>query len=299
VLPGLFESAKGATMKKLLLVFSLFSSTAFAQATDPGVDRQRQFHDGGFGARGNENSERPGRDFQHGPGHFAGNGCPAGTMNVVFAPDNLSFTILYDNFVADTSKDPNGGRMSRMSCDSVIPVKLPVGQQMEITRVDYRGFVALPQGARASLRSTYNFLNPGGIGPGGRGAGPGGDWQNRDRINLSYDFSGPLSQDYLVSSGAMGNGRNLAATEVSPCGGDAQLDIRNDLTVFSPQGQEASATVDSVDGSGKAVYYVNWRSCQAGGGDQGGNSDQGNHGDQGFHGNRGPWGFSEAEAVPN
>lgn len=217
-------------------------------------DVDRGFYQGrnGGGPRGNEQSDRPGGRFAYGQLSYGGNGCPAGTMQAVFAPDNLSFTILFDKFVADTTTAKNG-RVDVMSCDAVLPITIPPGQQMEITRVDYRGFANIPAGGRGLLQSSFNFVGT-------------RQFQQfddpRDRINFRFNFSGPVADNYELSSGSMNKGRGMSQTEVSPCGGQASLVIRNTVQVVSSGGQQAQLTVDSIDGQSNAVYYVNWRACK-------------------------------------
>lgn len=225
-------------MRKLIVLVSLLSLSVSALA----ADRERGFKRGRFHQRGNERSERV-NNLAVGNAIHSGNACPQGTMRAVFAPDNLSFTLIFDQFIADVAENKRG-RRDVMTCDTLIPVQIPTGMQMEITRVDYRGFVSLPDRARARLHSVFNFR------------GRGGD---RDRINLRYEFQGPVMDNYEISSDVMNGG---AQTETSPCGGNSQLRIMTQLNVVSPGKQPASATVDSIDGAAHAVYYVNWRRCQ-------------------------------------
>lgn len=224
-------------MKKFVVLFSLLSLSISTFA----ADRERGFKRGRFHQRGNEHSERV-NSLAVGNANYGGNGCPQGTMRAVFAPDNLSFTLIFDQFIADVTENKRG-RRDVMTCDTLIPMQIPAGMQMEITRVDYRGFVSLPDRARARLHSVFNFR------------GRGGD---RDRLNLRFDFQGPVMDNYEISSDVMNGGTN---TEISPCGGSSQLRIMNQLHVVSPSKQPASATVDSIDGAAHATYYVNWRRC--------------------------------------
>jgi hypothetical protein len=200
--------------------------------------------------RGNENSERVNR-VAVGRLNFAGNGCPEGTMRVAFAPDNLSVSILFDQFVAEIAEGRHG--MDAMTCNAVIPIDLPDNMQMEITRVDFRGFVSLPQGTVANLVSFFNFK------------GPGGD---RDRMNLRFNFAGPVMDDYEISTDAMNGGRRAQDSEISPCGGTVNLRVSNTVRVQSRAHakEAAQVTIDSIDGSANAVYYVNWRACASPGG---------------------------------
>ncbi len=230
-------------MKKLfalslaLLTVAAFTLEASAKSKD------RDFKKGRGGRRGNENSQRV-TAVSVGQANYAGNGCPAGTMQAVFAPDNLSFSILFDSFVAEITTK---GR-DVMNCTALIPISIPNNVQMEITRVDFRGFVNLPSNrSRAVLNSVFNFR------------GPGGD---RDRMTLRYRFDGPTATDYEISTSTLNDNQVVEQTELSPCGDSFHLRITNQLTV---QSREAGAqvTIDSIDGSSNAVYYVNWRACEA------------------------------------
>ncbi len=213
------------------------------------ADKEKSFRKGRGGNRGNERSERITRLAVGNP-TYRGVGCPEGSMNLVFAPDFLSFSILFDSFVAEVGTDARKKR-DVMSCDLIVPFEIPEGMQMEITRVDFRGFVGLPDRGRAVLHSVFNFLE--------RDRG-----QDRDRINLRYKFDGPVAENYEISSGEVSDGR-APDTEVSPCGGRVNLRVRNQLKVVSgARGETATATIDSIDGSSNAVYYVNWRQCQGG-----------------------------------
>lgn len=200
--------------------------------------------------RGNERSERV-TSLQVGTPVYGGNGCPQGSMAAVFAPDNLSFSLLFDGFIAELSKDENK-RRDIMNCSVVIPMQIPEGMQLSITRVDYRGFMNLPEGVRGVLRSSYNFNR--------RDAG--GDRGDGANVNLNYRFEGPKAEDYFISSDVLGDG-NEGIAESSPCGGRVRLRINNAVRIVGPRGSEAQITLDSIDGSGSenAVYFINWQKC--------------------------------------
>jgi len=219
-----------------LLIFYVLSLTSMADAGE----RERSLRSGRPNHRGNENSQSV-TQINVGSPVYGGNGCPQGTMRVVFSPDNLSFSLLFDQFIAEVV-DPSGSAKDVMACDLIIPMQIPNGMQMTITRVDFRGFSALPARARAVLHSMFNF----------RGRGDG------ERMNLRYTFSGPVMENYEISSDALAPGE----TETSPCGGAFQLRILNQLRIHTTKkGEPASITLDSVDGASEAMYFVNWQSC--------------------------------------
>ncbi len=225
-------------------IFLLLVLTACLKVS--GAERDHGFKRGRGLTHGNQQSERPGRVGVGREAH-AGNGCPAGTMRVVFAPDLLSFTMLFDQFIAQV--DPgNNVKRDQMNCDTVIPLTLPDNMQMEITHVDFRGFVALPDRAKARVHSMFNFRGRGG---------------NKDRINMRFDFQGPSMEDYEISSDTIESNGRSAESEVSPCGGDVELRVATRLMLLSPgRNDQATITLDSIDGASEATYYVNWRTCR-------------------------------------
>lgn len=222
-----------------MVLVTVSAQNSFAQ----GRDRERPLKPGRPQRRGNENSQ-PVTQVTVGTPVYGGNGCPQGSMRAVFAPDNMSFSLLFDQFVAEVV-DPATAKRDVMACDALIPLQIPSGMQMQITRVDFRGFAALPDRAKGLLHSVFNFKGRGGDG---------------DRMNLRFDFQGPMMDNYELSSDTLAPGD----TETSPCGGSFNLRILNQLRVQTPRkGDRASITLDSVDGSTEAVYFVSWHSCTA------------------------------------
>lgn len=230
----------------LAIVSLLFSVAALA-------DRDKEFKRDRPNRKGNERSERV-SDLQVADAMGQGNGCPEGTMRVAFAPDNLSFSILFDKFVAEVAADGNRVRnKDRMACTVIVPMLIPEGMQMSVTRIDYRGFAALSEGSRAMLQSRISFFE--------RDRARWGDGRAKDATQLKYAFQGPTAEDYLISSGAVEEGDSSPVAYTSPCGGAVRLRIDNSLTVVSRRGQDATLTLDSIDGSSNAVYFVNWQKC--------------------------------------
>lgn len=235
-------------MKNLTLL--IISALTVLVAAEPALAARERIWKRGHRPRerGNERSERV-RNVPVGQLSYGGNGCPAGTTQVSFAPDNLSFSILFDNFVAETNPSARQPR-DVMRCNLVIPLDIPEGLRARITRVDYRGFVGIPAQGSAKLRSMYSFTM--------KRRGPRNDPEREgEQIFLTETFRGPIMEDYFLSSDVMQD-----QDIVSPCGGPTRLRINNEIVIQSrDRTQESRVTIDSIDGTGNTIYYLNWERC--------------------------------------
>lgn len=198
--------------------------------------------------RGNERSEYL-RTLETGAPAYGGSGCPKGSVSVAFAPDNLSFSVIYDKFVAGAS-----GRkfFDYKTCSMVIPIRVPEGMKLSLTRVDYRGFVSLPDRTSFGyLRSLYGFI------PKVRNIYARGP----SSVFMNHTFTGPSTEDYFLSTDTLNRGKG-AVTESSNCGGTTYLRLENSLILWTKRGTEAQLTLDGLDGAGRSVYFMNWEKCR-------------------------------------
>lgn len=175
-------------------------------------------------------------DLQLGEPSYGGTGCPAGSASVSLSPDSKSISLLFDQYVVEAG----GARtLDRKNCNIAIPVRVPQGYSVSVFAIDYRGFVGLPAGARATLNVDY-FLA-------GQGRG----------IRKTKSFSGPNNTDYLTSDQL-----GLEAIVWSGCGADTILRANTSMMVQSnSRRQQALATVDSADVNAGLIYHVQWRRC--------------------------------------
>ena len=167
---------------------------------------------------------------------YGGNGCPQGTVSATLSPDTKQLSILFDQYTVQAS---GATKIDRKSCNLAIPIRIPQGMSVSVVGVDYRGFNGLPRGATSVLSNQYFFA--GSQGP-----------------TLSKTFTGPLNAEYLVSN-------KLQATAVvwSPCGAETNIRINSSMRVSTnAMGEQALATVDSVDLSAGLIYQLQWRSCR-------------------------------------
>ena len=167
---------------------------------------------------------------------YGGTGCPAGSASVTLSPNNSALSILFDQYVVDTA----GRGFDRKNCNIAVPVHVPQGFSVAVMAIDYRGFLQLPEGARANLSVNY-FLA-------GQGRG----------VTSSKPFFGPSSEDYLTSDRL-----GLESIVWSGCGADTILRANTSLLVMSnPNHEEAMATVDSADIRSGLIYHLQWKTCR-------------------------------------
>ena len=114
----------------------------------------------------------------------------------------------------------------------------PQGISISLISVDYRGFNALPAGARSTFRVEYFF------------AGSQGPVFNRN-------FNGPLISDYTIHNELL-----ASAVVWSPCGASPLLRTNANLTVITnPAREYTMATVDSEDVAVALLFHLQWRAC--------------------------------------
>jgi hypothetical protein len=101
-------------------------------------------------------------DFSNTP-NYSGSGCPSGTAAVSLrqeSPDGSSgsFDISFSAYQTLAGKS-FGKNISRKSCTLTIPVQIPKGFKIAITRSEYRGYSSLPMGAISTINLAYSFGN--------------------------------------------------------------------------------------------------------------------------------------------
>lgn len=176
-------------------------------------------------------------DIRLGEPEYGGTGCPAGSASVSLSPDSKAISILFDQYVVEA-----GGAKSfdRKNCNIAIPVQVPNGYSVAVMAIDYRGFIGLTAGARATLSVNY-FLA-------GQGRG----------VSTSKTFQGAVSDNYLKSDRL-----GIESLVWSACGASTILRANTSMLVQSNRYREqAMATVDSADIESGLVYHIQFRQCR-------------------------------------
>jgi len=239
-----------------VLTFSsvLMGTEVFAQA--PGMD-SGVFKRGSAGPAPNRDSVPVPSALQLKSPTFAGSGCPAGSVAAVMSPDGREVSVLFDSYTVNVGR-ATGRVTGTATCRVNLPFNVPAGYQAQIVKVDYRGFNDLPAGGRSRVTARFGFEQWLGFAD-GRGMGP--------HLTRTMDFSGPLQEDFLLSS-------IVAGPKFSPCGQPFVLSAESAVQVVSNQQRDdASASIDSLDASSQPIKLgLRWQRCrgQGPGGDGGG-----------------------------
>lgn len=174
---------------------------------------------------------------------FAGSGCPSGSVRALLAPDASAITILYDSFQAQVDRsNPN----DRKSCDVVIKLKKPRLYSFAIVSADFRGFVYLDRGSRASQTVRLET---------GHG--------DLARLNLNLgvqSWQGPVNENYVLRAVKPVEGlKYLSCLQPKR---EGRLRVKSTVAVETGRnGTEGTITVDSFDGSIVQTYNLRWMDC--------------------------------------
>jgi hypothetical protein len=155
---------------------------------------------------------------------YGGSGCPQGSVSQSIANDRLSFTLIFDQYVA-SSGPAIPTTESRKNCQINLNLRVPQGAGNTILDLDYRGYVQLDAAGQASQGAAY-YTN-------GTGHKQGGT-----------SFAGPTAMDYLQQDTVP---LHLQKVNVlSPCGVVVPVNLNTQVRIDAGDGQ---ITTDSIDGS--------------------------------------------------
>ena len=166
-----------------------------------------------------------------------GTGCPQGTVGQTIASDAESFTLLFDEYIAETGPFVSR-RDSRKFCQITLDLKVPQGWSYAIADFDYRGWASLDYGVYATQSARYYFD------------------RNREG-SFQTTIRGSFDDDYLMSDSI-----DFDSLVWSPCGEHRLLNIKTQISLRSrDRNAEGIITVDSLDGKVRQIYGLQWRRC--------------------------------------
>lgn len=213
---------------------------ALAQTDDTG-----NFTEGDLGAPPNADSEAVAGLLMHQPS-YSGTGCPNGSATAVLSPDGKTLSVLFDSYVAEAGNHIGIARDAK-GCQINIPFSVPAGYAVQVVKMDYRGFTALPAGSRSTFGAGFRFLEINGRTTAAR------------RVLRANVMIGPRSENFTLTS-------MIPRSEFSPCGQNFVLAAESHLNVQSNRaGEQALSTVDSLDAVQTPVKYsLRWIRCETG-----------------------------------
>jgi hypothetical protein len=168
---------------------------------------------------------------------YSGEGCPAGTASIAVSDDRLAFTVIFSAFTAEL--ESGGAPTIRRKCKLHAKVTIPRNWQYALTSVDFRGFVSLESGVKATEQATYHMS----------GESP--------TTTAAVTWPGPMSDDF-----AMRDVGDAAPVLWSRCGQGRNLMITTDLLVDNKGNPQGSGllTMDSIDSE---IFHLQWKRCKS------------------------------------
>jgi hypothetical protein len=166
-----------------------------------------------------------------------GSGCPPGSVASAISEDLKSFTLLFSEFIASSGPGVTAPD-NRKNCLLNVDIRYPQGWSYSVATIDYRGFVSVPRGVTAVQRSTYYFSG------------------QTQQATITSRWVGPRSDDYLVR-----NQVPISQIVWSKCGVTERGNINTQIRLEGDLTKSAQMTVDSIDGTLKQIYGIQWRRC--------------------------------------
>lgn len=182
-----------------------------------------------------------------------GRGCSSGTFAANISPDGAAFSLLLDNYQAESNGNMT---LERKDCQIQIDIKIDPGWSFAVVSADYRGFAHVEAGSVVTHQAIYSF-------DGSRPLNEKPGFENgKGYAFRSQEIRGPFLDNYFI--------RNEIQTQLapwSPCNiaGQQTLFISTYLmarTLTHLTQSTATINLDSVDGALQAQNYkLQWRRC--------------------------------------
>lgn len=187
-----------------------------------------------------------------------GTGCPVGSYNATISPDAQTFSLLLDNFIAESSMQKP---IVRLNCELRVNFQVPAGWTFAVTSADYRGFAYAEVGTQVTHQALYSF-----DGSKPRNERPG--YENGGTYNFrAQEFRGPYNDSYYIrhqvdprtAPWAACNANSIQSLYITTYLMARNLNLSSLLT--------AQITLDSIDGQVQSQrYQLAWKQCRPSGG---------------------------------
>lgn len=168
---------------------------------------------------------------------YGGNGCPQGTVGQLLAANKKSFTLTFDEYIAEWGPGVSK-RDARRFCQVTLDVHVPQGWQFSVFDFDYRGYAYLERGITGTQKSTYY-------------------WDRNYEGTFSTQLRGNYDNNFTISD-------QIATPSLvwSPCGSTKLLNIKSEIRLSGHPRRAGFMTVDSLDAKVKQLYGLRWKRCR-------------------------------------
>jgi len=171
---------------------------------------------------------------------YGGTGCPQGSVGSFISDDRLTFTLIFDSFVASIGPGVPI-TSSRINCQLNINLQYPSGFQYSVLGTDFRGYAGLDANVTGVQSATYYFSG------------------SSVQATTSTTFKGPTTGDYLISDKVP-----FTSTVWSPCGTALPLNVNSQIRLTTTNTAASGLlTQDSIDGKVTFIVGVQWQTCTA------------------------------------
>lgn len=92
--------------------------------------------------------------FEVGRPIIDGDGCPSGSVSAAISPDGTAISLLFDQFSLEIARGTYQMPQLRRYCRFRIPLNLQAGYNLDVSKIDYRGFANLEGGNRGFIITT-------------------------------------------------------------------------------------------------------------------------------------------------
>lgn len=193
---------------------------------------------------------------------YRGAGCPDGSTEITFTPDNTVFSLLFSRMNVDSNQFRNPGHamnMGLLECQVDIDINIPMGMQLELTEVSFKAFMDLPDEKTYGTLNSYQYF-VGGTVDHQFGRVPGSMLIG----GLSFIKKGPLSDNVEFKTSYLARGRNGLVTgkHISSCEGkaDFKMKIQSKAHTFNVNTM-GSVMLDTADGQFGSQYQLALKPC--------------------------------------
>lgn len=193
-----------------------------------------------------------------------GVGCPSETTQIIFAPDQSSASLIFNQFesrVPQVATSPKVNRnISTLNCNIFLDIKIPQGVKLESLDIGYdmRGLATFDRGVSGSFKS---FL----VSKAGLGLPPSRDIELLQEKTWSQTFAAQ-EEDFVIQTSK----RLLMPTQCSPGNGADVVTLRLQNTLssqilagFENTSAQGMIIMDSSDFRGGLTLKANVATCSS------------------------------------